>query len=368
MKFSLFNPSPVYGVSRIGEWPVPPELSAPDATTEAIQRSIEISKIADDAGFDYITVAEHHYHPRQLSPNPMVLAAALAQHLHHAGIAVLGATLPMSNPLRSAEELAMLDALTGGKLLVGLFRGTPTEYLTYGTNPAETRDAFEEAVSLLLQAWTQPEPFSWVGRHYDYRVVAVWPRPVTAPHPPILVSAHSEASALHAAKNRFKAGFAFQPPGAVAKSAGFYREAAEQHGWTPEPDDQLYRSFCLVAETDEEAEELAARYAFGDMSQVFQSHDPDVSAAIRQAMMGGGGGAPQGRGRDGVPPSGSRPTFIGSPATVARQISEVADMTGVGHFDLLFNDVVLPFEEACRGVRMFGSEVMPRLNDVMANA
>jgi alkanesulfonate monooxygenase SsuD/methylene tetrahydromethanopterin reductase-like flavin-dependent oxidoreductase (luciferase family) len=365
MKFSLFNPSPVYGVPRIGEWPVPPELSVPESTAEAVRRSIEISKLADDAGFDYITVAEHHYHPRQLSPNPMVLAAALAQHLHHAGIAVLGATLPMSNPLRSAEELAMLDALTGGKLLVGLFRGTPTEYLTYGTNPRETREVFEEAVSLLLEAWTQPEPFSWVGRHYDYRVVAVWPRPVTAPHPPILVSAHSEASATHAARNRFKAGFAFQPPASVARSTAFFRDAAEQHGWTPEPDDMLYRSFCLVAETDDEAEELAARYGFGDMSKVFQSHDKDVSVAIGQAMMGN---APQGKGRDGVAPSGGRPTFIGSPATVARQIGEVAELTGVGHFDLLFSDVVLPFEQACRGVTLFGAEVMPRLVNVMANA
>jgi alkanesulfonate monooxygenase SsuD/methylene tetrahydromethanopterin reductase-like flavin-dependent oxidoreductase (luciferase family) len=365
MKFSLFNPSPVYGVSEIGRWPVPPELSLPESTAEAIQRSIEISKLADDAGFDYITVAEHHYHPRQLSPNPTVLGAALSQHLNHAGIAVLGATLPLSNPLRAAEELAMLDALTGGNLLVGLFRGTPTEYLTYGTNPSGTREVFEEAVSLLLEAWTQPEAFSWVGRHYDFRTVAVWPRPVSAPMPPILVYAHSEPAATHAAKNRFKAGFAFQPPARVAKSAAFFRQEAARHGWTPEPDDLLYRSFCLVGETDEEAEELVTRYGFGDMSKIFQSHDHDVSAALRRAVMGN---SPPASGRDGGPPAGGRPTFMGSPATVARQISEVAELTGVGHFDLLFSDVVLPFEDACRGVGRFGTDVMPRLADVMARA
>jgi hypothetical protein len=202
--FSLFDTMPVYGVPGTLSWPSSPSLSVPEATRTGLQCGIDIAVLAEEVGFDYITVAEHHYHPRQLSPNPMLSAAMLSQHLKRAGVAVLGATLPLVNPLRAAEEIAMVDAMLDGNMIIGLFRGTPHELLTYGTNPSETRGMFEEAVSLLIDAWTQPEPFAWFGRHYDYRTVAVWPRPVSTPHPRVLVSANSATSAAsrHATTSR----------------------------------------------------------------------------------------------------------------------------------------------------------------------
>jgi alkanesulfonate monooxygenase SsuD/methylene tetrahydromethanopterin reductase-like flavin-dependent oxidoreductase (luciferase family) len=200
--FSLFDTMPVYGVPGSLSWPSSPSLSLPEATRTGLRRGIEIALLAEEVGFDYITVAEHHYHPRQLSPNPMLSAALLSQHLKRAGVAVLGATLPLVNPVRAAEEIAMVDAMLDGNLIIGLFRGTPHELLTYGTNPAETRDMFEEAVSLLINAWTQPEPFAWFGRHYEYRTVAVWPRPVSTPHPRVLVSATASGSASPSLRRR----------------------------------------------------------------------------------------------------------------------------------------------------------------------
>ena len=365
MKFSLFNPWPVYDVPLNGEWPAAPRLSLPESTLSGVQKGIAISRLADQVGFDYITIAEHHYHPRQMTPNPFLIGAAVSQHLDRAGVAVLGATLPLVNPIRTAEEVCMLDALTGGKLLVGLFRGTPNEYLTYGTNPAETRPVFEEAVDLIREAWTQPEPFAWVGRYYDFRVVSVWPRPVQHPHPPILVSANSPASGTHAARNHFRIGIGFFPAGPVAKMVAHYLAEAERFGWTPSPEHVLHRGFCVVADTDQQAEDLVQRTRYGDMSALMARNDNGVMAALGKAMAGSvpDGAAPSAPSRA---PSAGRPHFVGSPDTVARQIREFADLTGVGHFDLIFNDIQMPFEDAYSAALLFGKEVIPQFAEAGA--
>ena len=369
MKFSLFNPWPVYGVELDGGWPVSPRQSSPAATRDSMRKAIEISQLADEVGFDYVTVAEHHYHPRQLSPNPLLSAAALAQHLSRAGIAVLGATLPLVNPIRVAEEVCIVDALTGGRLLLGLFRGTPNEYLTYGTNPAETREVFEEAVDLLCEAWTQPEPFSWVGRHYDFRTVAVWPRPVQQPYPPLLVSANTPASTTYAASKHFKIGLGFTPVEQTAAVTTQYWSECARFGWAPEPEDILHRGFCLVADSDEQAEELVARHRYGDMTMVFNADSHGVGAELRRAMQAGAqrpAGGPSGpRDQRSGRPTITRPVFMGSPDTVAAQIRSFAEQTGVGHFDLLFNDVQLPYEAAVASASLFGKEVIPQLTSVL---
>jgi alkanesulfonate monooxygenase SsuD/methylene tetrahydromethanopterin reductase-like flavin-dependent oxidoreductase (luciferase family) len=369
--FSLFDTWPVYGVPGALSWPSSPSLSVPEATRTGLRRGIELAVLADEFGFDYVTVAEHHYHPRQLSPNPLLSAAVLSQHLKRAGVAVLGATLPLVNPVRAAEEIAMVDAMLDGNMIIGLFRGTPHELLTYGTNPAETRDMFEEAVSLLVNAWTQPEAFAWFGRHYEYRTVAVWPRPVSSPHPRILVSANSVTSALYAARNRYKVGVAFAPAPRTAEMVNcFLAEAAEQ-GYTPPASDILHRSHCFVAETDREAEQLVEQAGFGDMSAAFAiTRDYGVTDALKQAMAAGEKSSPAGPSNAppvGPPRGGPRrlPTFVGSPDTVAARIREFAATTGVGHFDLVFSDPSLDFADTRRSVELFGREVMPQLKDAV---
>lgn len=359
MKFSFFNPWPVYGYLD-NAWPAPPRRADQRAASDGMQYGIEASRLADEVGFDYVTVAEHHYSPRQLSPNPILSAAVLTQHLHNAGVAVLGCTLPLVNPLRTAEEVAILDVLAKGKLLLGLFRGTPNEFLTYGTNPYESRAVFEEAVDLLLHAWTEPEAFAWVGRYFDFRTVAVWPRTVSRPHPPILVSANSPTSGAYAARNRFRMGVSFAPAPVTAKVVEHYKNAAAEAGWEPQPEDILHRSFCLVAETDEKAAELAERHGYGDLSLLFNVRDNGVGPAISMAMAGVKPGEVPSGGPGGPPKFPRRPQFMGAPDTVARQIREFVDQTGVGHLDLTLNDAQLPYEEACMSIKLFGTEVIPQ--------
>src|SRR5438045_6937602 len=134
-----------------------------------------------------------------MTPNPMVMAGALASRVKRARIALLGATIPILNPVRVAEEFAMLDTLTGGRLIAGMLRGTSNEYVTYATNPAESRERFEEALDLIVRAWTEPQPFGWQGRHYEYRAISIWPRPVQQPDPPVNLPGSSPEAGEQAA-------------------------------------------------------------------------------------------------------------------------------------------------------------------------
>src|SRR5438477_8755252 len=191
VKAALFSRVPYAGPADRGRWPVPAIDYSAEVAQRSMQCSVEQFELADQLGFDWVTVAEHHYAPFSLTPNPMVMAGALSQRVRRARIALLGATIPILNPVRVAEEFAMLDTLTGGRIVAGMLRGTSNEYVTYNVNPAESRDRFEEALRLIIQAWTEPQPFGWQGRYYEYRTISIWPRPAQVPHPPIYISGSS---------------------------------------------------------------------------------------------------------------------------------------------------------------------------------
>src|SRR5688572_15832546 len=102
------------GPAPRGVWPVPAGTFASEVAERSMAASLEQFQLADEVGFDWVTVAEHHYAPMSMTPNPMVMAGALTQRVRRAKIALLGASIPILNPVRVAEELAMLDVLTGG--------------------------------------------------------------------------------------------------------------------------------------------------------------------------------------------------------------------------------------------------------------
>src|SRR5262249_57482984 len=118
------------------------------------------------------------------APSAPVSAAYLAARVDKIKIALLGPIVPVSNPIRVAEELAMLDTMAPGRIVVGLLRGTTNEYLSYDLNPKESRERTDEGMELILKAWTEPQPFGWQGRYFQYRTVSIWPRPQFPAHPP----------------------------------------------------------------------------------------------------------------------------------------------------------------------------------------
>jgi alkanesulfonate monooxygenase SsuD/methylene tetrahydromethanopterin reductase-like flavin-dependent oxidoreductase (luciferase family) len=140
-------------------------------------------------GFDAICVNEHHSNGYGLMPSPNLIAASLSRRTTDTTICVMGNSLALYNPpTRVAEEFAMIDCISGGRLIAGFPVGTPMDdCFAYGQNPSQLRDRYYEAHDLVMKAWQHPDTFAFNGRYNQQRYVNIWPRPVQRPHPPVWI-------------------------------------------------------------------------------------------------------------------------------------------------------------------------------------
>ena len=367
MQAALFSPCTYEGPTSTSGWPVPTTVYSSAASQQTFQAALAHARLADELGFDWVTVAEHHFTPFCITPNPMVLAGALTQVVKRAKIALLGANIPILNPVRVAEEFAMLDVLSGGRLVAGMLRGTPNEYVTYNINPAESRGRFEEALQLIRKAWTEPEPFGWQGRYFQFKTISIWPRPVQQPHPPIYMSGSSPESGEFAARHRVGLGFAVTSLGLASKAARHYRECAAAVGWTPRPQDVIYRIPCYVADSDAQAmEDLAAAAA----AAVPRSISLSLSQGAESAIAGAGyyGRDESQRGRVAAPFQNSTrerieqgQLLLGAPRAVIAQIRHIHEQVGAGVLDIV---PALSGEKAMASIERFGTRVLPAIREV----
>ena len=337
------------------EWPVPPGAYDTKAGVKAYEGMVERLRYVEKLGFDWISVSEHHYSPRILTPNPNVSAAFLAARSETIKIAVLGPIVSQSNPVQVAEEFTMLDNLAQGRLVVGLLRGTTNEYLTYGLNPSEARERTSEGMELILKAWTEPQPFGWQGRHFHYRTVSVWPRPLQRPHPITYSLGTSAESCEFAARHHIGLGVSFAPFEVVSKSARLYREQCAHHGWTPTPEQIVYRANIMLADTDEEAEKALnqpGRAVFpmrpGVRDALLKLDSRNVADEARTPNVGG------------VLPT----SFVGSPDTVVRQVERCREEVGAGVIDLMFHNPGDDPDGLMERLELFGTKVLPRIRDI----
>jgi alkanesulfonate monooxygenase SsuD/methylene tetrahydromethanopterin reductase-like flavin-dependent oxidoreductase (luciferase family) len=371
MKFSVFNGMP-YGRTRMpgNKWPVPNQYFEPDQARRAVAACLEEVAMEDELGFDWIACAEHHYSPFNLAPNVTVLASALTQHVKRAKIAILGALIPLTgNPVRIAEEYAMIDNLSGGRLVAGLLRGAPYEYLVYNVNPAESRTRFEEAWDLIIKAWTDRMPFGWEGKYYHYRNVSIWPRPLQAPTPPIYVSGSSKESGEFAARKKVGLGLAFTNMPLAAEAAKHYRAKCDEYGWEPTAEQIIYQLPIHVGETDEQAFE-AVRPMFGhtmppgglsDMNRLvatsgfFGKGDSNLVARFKDLS------ADEPRSLEEALERGT--VICGGPKTVLAQVKRLNHEIGCGMLNLIFDRSGAP-DKKRRSIELFATEVMPAAREI----
>ena len=364
MKCSIWVPGEYAAASAAG-WPTPGRCWDPGDGAQAIARAFELFDIAVDGGFDMVSVAEHHYGHSSLVPSPIVMAAALAQRYSDVKIGILGPVLPLSNPVRVAEEIAMVDVISGGRTVVGFFRGVPNEQLVYGNNPAATADMFREAFALVLHAWTEPEPFGWEGRNYRFRTVSAFPRPLQQPHPPLVSSATTpEAASWIGGEGHMLGIFAPTVPRERAQEiVAAFRAARAQAGRPAAAEEVVYRARVYVGESDEQAAADIEQHGIGDMRRTM-SPAPERAAAtgkVVAALFAGSRPAAAGGQQHGPPPGMARPDFAGGPETVARQLAESGAQIGWGTLDILFSTPGVPFELTKRSVERFTREVLPAL-------
>lgn len=365
MKAALFSSVPYQGPAPRGIWPVPGESFSTEVAQRSMAASLDQFQLADEIGFDWVTVAEHHYAPMSLTPNPMIMAGALTQRVRRAKIALLGPDIPILNPVRVAEEFAMLDTLTGGRVIAGMLRGTSNEYVTYGLNPAESHDRFEEALKLIVRAWTEPQPFGWQGRYYEFRAISIWPKPVQQPHPPIYVSASSPESGEFAARNHISVGFAFTTVPIAKRAVQHYREQAAVAGWDPTPEDVLYRLTVHIADTDQQAIDDIVTAGGAERRTAYSTSNKALDNAAAEVGYYGRDTATQ-RERHEAHDLKERlelgQLIAGSPETVLKQMAWVHKELGNGILEMIFQPVGR--DKTMHALELFGSKILPRMREI----
>lgn len=147
---------------------------------------LEAWEALDRLGYDGVGFNEHHCSPYGLMNSPNLMASAAAQRTTKLKLLIYGNLLPLHEPLRLAEELAMLDCLSNGRIISGFARGIPREYQVHNVPLSQSRERFEEAYEIVTRAWTE-DVFSYSGKFWSYKDVALWPRPIQKPHPPIMI-------------------------------------------------------------------------------------------------------------------------------------------------------------------------------------
>ncbi len=337
-------------------------------------------EFAEKMGMDGICVNEHHANAYGLMPSPNLMAAALARRTSRANLVVLGNSLALYNPpLRVAEEFAMLDCISGGRLVAGFPVGTSMDdNFAYGLIPATLRERYYEAHDLILKAWTTPEPFAFNGRYSKIRYVNIWPRPLQKPHPPIWIPGGGSIETWDWALDHdyaycYLSYFGYHHAKRVMD--GFW-EKAYQKGAEPNPYRAGFLQLVAVSETDAQAEKDYGRhvdYFYNRCLHVYSGF-ADAPGYRPEATIRAGLLAQVGREADLFRFDLSWKDLVergyivaGSPATVRDRLTEVIKGLRIGQLMVLQMIGSMPKELVLKNVELFAREVVPSIKKIWAD-
>jgi len=223
---------------------------------QIVKEQMAILRAAEDLGFDSVWPAEHHFSEYGYCVSTALMLAALSQTTKRIRLGTGIVILPFHNPVRVAEEFALLDLMSDGRVDFGVGRGyQPHEFRGYGVDQSKSRGMFNEALEIILQAWTQ-DRVNYSGVHYTVRDVPVRPKPLQKPHPPVWMAALSPESFVQAGRKGFNLlctpVFGFSGKSAL-ENLDAYREALRGAGHDPAT--RQIAALCMIyaARTAEEA-------------------------------------------------------------------------------------------------------------------
>jgi len=336
-----------------------PDCRDPGRDGAVIDETLREAWLSDELGVDVIWLAEHHFDGICAYVDPISLAGALATTTRRSKIGFAVVQTALHHPIRLAEQLAVLDNITKGRLIVGLGRGSSYniyDYQGFGIDHHEAQERLEEAERILVTAWTG-EGFSHRGKFWTLDVPILRPRPYTTPHPALIRAASGEASLLELARQGRPFLMNVQSMAVTRRRVELYREAMRDAGYSEE---RIARNLAecwvwrnvFVAESDAEAERLGV--------PVFRAM-VEARAALRNRIFRETGQ------RIAVPESdlpSARATvehgFIhGSPARVAEAMTEI-DELGIGGVIASFRLGPMPHETAVNSLRLFMGRVAPQ--------
>jgi alkanesulfonate monooxygenase SsuD/methylene tetrahydromethanopterin reductase-like flavin-dependent oxidoreductase (luciferase family) len=384
MKVFLFDLLP-YGKQREDTvvdgrlpWPFTPYYES-DVQVRTYAEHFDAWEEMERLGFDGIGFNEHHGTPYGTMNSPNLIAAAASQRTKKTKLLILGNLLPIHEPLRLAEEIAMLDNMTNGRIICGVARGIPREYKYFNIPLNESRARFNEAYEIMKKAWTE-DRFTYEGKFHSYNDISILPRPVQKPHPPVWVPiAASKDSIEWAAANDVPitpgSGMGTMAEQAREDIISHYAKCLAERGKKMTPDHISIQINCYVAESKAKAVEEAGpymQYLFnylfpydqGDFSKIASSgyNSPDARGHLRPQS------TPQTtptRAFGAVTPETiaqmAENMPWGTPDEVVEGIIREVEMTGAGTVLLMCNAGAMPQEMFLNQIRRIGEEVLPRL-------
>ncbi len=338
-------------------------------------------ELADEVGFDGICVNEHHSNAYGLMPSPNLMASTLARRTSRAAIVVMGNSIALYNPpMRVAEEMAMLDVLSGGRLVAGFPVGTPFDTChAYGQNPGLLRDRYMEAHDIIRKCWSATEPFAFHGRFHQQPIVNPWPRPLQKPHPPIWIPGGGSVETWQWCAQMdyvyaYLSYFGYQA--GAATMAGFWEEM-DRLGKDRNPYRAAFLQFVGVAETEQQAIELyrePADYFYNRCLHVSPnwSNPPGymTEATVRAKMVSQVQLAAVESQRR-ILETKAKPSFeemvakgyvlVGTPDQVADKLRQVALELNVGHMMVLLQFGDMSKDLTAYNTRLFAERVKPQL-------
>jgi alkanesulfonate monooxygenase SsuD/methylene tetrahydromethanopterin reductase-like flavin-dependent oxidoreductase (luciferase family) len=333
---------------------------------DIIHRELEQVEWTEELGFDEVWFTEHHFIDYGLSVDPSSLAAAAASRTRRVRIGLAAAILPFHHPLRLAEQMALVDIISNGRLDVGVGRGNrPAEFAGYRVPQVESRERFDETVEILRLAWTQ-ERFSFRGRFFDFDDVRVIPKPLQQPHPPIYQVCVSKDGIENTAVRGWPMlnSVLTGPVDQLVANRDTYVATLEKTGRSTSEIAALLGRWGVsrqiyVAETDAqalaEAKDAELWYQESFRRFVVPERIEDVHPSLQPGFRAMADKLGRVTWEDLV-----RETLaFGSPDTVARHIATMREL-GVGQVLCWMNFGGLPQNRIRRSMELFAREVMPR--------
>lgn len=330
------------------------------AEQRLFEEVVEQVALSEQLGFEEAWFAEHHHSDYSILPSPNLLIAACSQRTRRMRLGNLINILPFHDPIRLAEEIGTLDLMTGGRLDVGIGRGIRrAEFAAMGLDRAGAEARFDEALDIMLKAWAAEDRFSYEGRFWRYTNIAVRPKPMQQPHPPLVYGAITQASVDRTAQRGWHLAQARQPLDDLMPMADRYRQQRAAHGLDDWQGRVILVREIFVAETDEEAWAIAGPallrfWQLADDNRLGTA--PLVPEDLPRLTKGWaflrGGATLQQLDDWGV-------VLVGSPDRVAARIREIAgtiaptSLVGVFAFGSLSHDQVV------HSLGLFAKRVMP---------
>ena len=375
MKFYFFHLMPYaaldldYDQKHDSAWvTLPNSYYDPKNGHQLYNRYLDEIEYADELGFDGVCVNEHHQNAYGLMPIPSIMAGALARRTKNVKIAVLGRALPLlNNPLVVAEEYAMLDNITGGRLIAGFVRGIGAEYHSFGANPAESHGRFHEAHDLIIQAWTRAGSVSVRGQVLPLRIrqhlAALLPAAASADLDPVAGIARDHRMGL-ASGPQIHLSADLQPgrgAGALHGDVSRMRRPIWLYGHAGAA--RLVDPACTSAETDEIAHREAKPHIEAFLNKFLRMPRemllPPGYLSL-QSMMGVMQAKAAIGGKQTIDDVIERGMFLcGSPATLREKIEKYQKEIGFGYLLPMMQFGTLPHDLTMKSTEIFGREIIP---------